>query len=100
MKYLKVILYAILGIMSIYLVSNFFFSEKFKVSTSIEIDSSPFIVYDQINNFENLENWDPWLDTDTTIRMTLSDTPYGIDASRTWQSENSILPSHSSYEDG
>lgn len=89
MKYLKVILYALLGIMSIYLVSNFFFSEKFKVSTSIEIDSSPFIVYDQINNFENWENWDPWLDTDTTIRMTLSDTPYGIDASRTWQSENS-----------
>jgi effector-binding domain-containing protein len=89
MKYLKVIIYALLGIMSIYLISNFFFSERFKVSTSIEIDTSPFIVFDQINNFENWENWDPWLETDTTIQMKISDIPYGVGANRLWKSKNS-----------
>ena len=73
MKFLKIILYTLLGIMFIYLISNLFFSEKFKVFTSIEIDSSPYIVYDQINNFENWENWDPWIETDTTIKMSISD---------------------------
>ena len=89
MKFLKIILYSLLGIMFIYLISNLFFSEKFKVSTSIDIDSSPYIVYDQINNFENWENWDPWIETDTTIKMSISDITYGVGAYRTWDSENS-----------
>lgn len=89
MKFLKITLYALLGIMTIYLVSNLFFEKEFKVSTSIEIDSSPYIVYDQINNFNNWQNWDPWLNTDTTIKMTMSDITNGIGAIRTWQSENS-----------
>ena len=58
------------------------------MSTSIEIDSSPYIVYDQINNFENWENWDPWIETDTTIKMNISDT-HGVGSYRIWNSENS-----------
>ena len=89
MKFLKTILYALLGIMFMYLISNLFISEKFKVYTSIDIDSSPYIVYDQINNFENWENWDPWIETDTTIKMSISDITYGVGAHRIWNSENS-----------
>ena len=89
MKFLKIILYALLGIMFIYLISNLFFSEKFKVSTSINIDSSPYIVYDQINNFENWENWDPWIETDTTIKISISEITYDVGAYRIWNSENS-----------
>jgi len=89
MKFLKTIIYILLGIMFVYLMSNLFFSEKFKVSTSMDINSSPFIVYDQINNFENWQNWDPWIDTDTTIKMTISDVSYGVGANRIWNSKNS-----------
>jgi effector-binding domain-containing protein len=89
MKILKITIYALLGILSIYLVSNLFFEKEFKVSTSIDIDSSPYIVYDQINNFENWENWDPWIETDTTIKMIISDLTYGVGAYRIWNSENS-----------
>ena len=89
MKFLKIILYTLLGIMFIYLISNLFFSEKFKVFTSIEINSSPYIVYDQINNFENWENWDPWIETDTSIKMSISDISYSVGAYRIWNSENS-----------
>ncbi len=89
MKFLKIILYALLGIMFIYIISNLFFNEKIKVSTSINIDSSPYIVYDQINNFENWENWDPWIETDTTIIMSFSDITYDVGAYRIWNSENS-----------
>ena len=89
MKFLKTIIYILLGIIFVYLISNLFFSEKFKVSTSMDINSSPFIVYDQINNFENWQNWDPWIDTDTTIKMTISDVSYGVGAYRIWDSKNS-----------
>ena len=89
MKFLKIIIYSLLGILSVYLVSNFFFDEKFKVSTSIEIESSPFIVYEQINNFDNWVHWDPWLNTDTTIVMSYSEQSSGVGASRSWDSEHS-----------
>lgn len=89
MKFLKIIIYSLAGILSIYLLSNFFFSENFNVSTSVEIDSSPFIVYEQINNFDNWEHWDPWLGTDSTIEMTYSEFTSGVGASRSWESENS-----------
>lgn len=89
MKLLKIIIYSLFGILSIYLISNFFFSEKFKVSTSVEINSSPFIVYEQINNFNNWPNWDPWLNTDNSIKMTYSDESSGVGANRSWESENS-----------
>jgi len=89
MKFVKIILYALLGILSLYLVANFFFDRKFEVQTSIEIESSPFIVYNQINDFSNWENWDPWLSTDTSIKMTHSELTDMIGASRKWESDNS-----------
>ncbi len=89
MKFIKSILYALLGILTIYLIANFFFDREFEVETSIEIDSSPFIVYNQISDFSNWENWDPWLSTDTTIKTSLSPKPYEVGAVRQWKSENS-----------
>ena len=89
MKFIKSILYALLGILTIYLIANFFFDRKFEEETSVEIDSSPFIVYNQISDFSNWENWDPWLSTDTTIETTLSPKTYEVGAFRQWKSENS-----------
>jgi effector-binding domain-containing protein len=89
MKLIKSILYSLLGILTIYLIANFFFDRKFEVETSVEIDSSPFIVYNQISDFSNWKNWDPWLTTDTTIETTLSPKPYEVGAFRQWKSENS-----------
>ena len=71
MKSLKIITYALFGIITSFLLSNFFFNEKFKIITSVNINSSPFIIYDQINNFKNWENWDPWLIKDT-IKINIS----------------------------
>lgn len=89
MKFIKILLYSLLGILSIYLFSNFFFDKEFEVKTSLEIDTSPFIVYNQINDFKNWQNWDPWLSTDTTIKTTISSVSNEVGASRKWQSENS-----------
>ena len=89
MKSLKIITYALFGIITTFLLSNFFFNEKFKIITSVNIKSSPFIIYDQINNFKNWENWDPWLIKDTTIKINISNKTFGVGAYRTWESENS-----------
>ena len=89
MKLLKITSFSLLGILSVFFISNLFFNENFKVSTSIEIDSSPFIVYDQINNFKNWSNWDPWIETDTTIIFHFSQISFDKGAYRTWKSNNS-----------
>ena len=89
MKLLKITSFSLLGILSVFFISNLFFNKNFKVSTSIEIDSSPFIVYDQINNFKNWSNWDPWIETDTTIIFHFSEISFDKGAYRTWKSNNS-----------
>lgn len=89
MKFIKIILFSLLGILFIFLTSNLFFSKNFKLSTNIEINSSPLIVYEQINNFKNWANWDPWLETDTTITFKISSVSFDVGAHRTWNSKNS-----------
>lgn len=89
MKIIKSILYALLGIMSIYVISNFFFDDSFSVESSTTIDSSPYVVYSQIENFENWTNWDPWMKTDTTVSIELSESTNEVGAIRKWRSDHS-----------
>ena len=89
MKILRIVLFALLGIMMAFLVSNFFFDKSFKVQSSIEIKSSPFVVFNQIENFENWPNWDPWMAADSTVVITLAENVSQQGAIRQWKSEHS-----------
>ena len=88
MKFIKPILYALLGIMFIYFISNLFFDQKFEIETSIEIESSPYVVYEQISNFENWVNWNPWVTKDTSLEMSYSNPSFDVGAYMNWKSQN------------
>jgi effector-binding domain-containing protein len=88
MKYIKSILFALFGIMFIYVISNLFFDPQFEVESSIEIESSPYVVYEQICNFEHWANWSPWTTSDTSIEMTYSNPSFDVGAYMNWQSQN------------
>ncbi len=89
MKILKIILFSLIGIMFAFVVSNLFFDASFSVDSSIKINSSPFVVYEQVENFEQWPNWDPWMAVDTTVTISLSDNVRDIGATRHWTSNNS-----------
>ena len=89
MKTIKFIFFFFLGLVSLYICSNFFFSKEFNISRSIIIDTSPYIAFDQINDFKNWENWDPWIKNDSTLSISYGDITSGVGASRCWTSVNS-----------
>lgn len=89
MKILKILLFSLLGAISIYIVVNLFFEDKFEVERSIEINTSPIVVFEQINNFKNWESWDPWLQNEPSMKLQYNEIPSGVGAMKMWQSENS-----------
>jgi len=89
MKILKILIFSLLGIISLYVVANLLFSDKFEAEKSIEINASPIVVFEQINNFKNWENWDPWLQKEPSMKLQYNEISSGIGAIKTWQSNNS-----------
>ena len=89
MKILKKILFALLGFISLYVIANVFFPKKFEVEKSIYINTSPILVFEQVNNFKNWENWDPWLQKEPLMKLDYNEIASGIGAVKMWQSENS-----------
>lgn len=87
MKVLKIFLYAILGILALYLLACIVLPDRFEVSRSIEIDADPTIVFNQVNNFTNWDNWEVWSEMDSTMSYSFGDRTYGVGASRSWTSE-------------
>lgn len=88
MKTLKKILFALIGVISLYLVANFFFSDKFEVEKSVKINATPLVVFEQVNNFKNWENWDPWLKNEPSMKLNYNQISSGVGAVKMWQSEN------------
>lgn len=90
MKILKFILFALIGIMFTFLVSNFFFDKAFNVQSSVKIKTSPYVVFDQVENFENWPNWDPWMAADSTVVISLDNNNVNKEgAVRKWNSDHS-----------
>ena len=42
------------------------------------------VVFKNINDFKNWENWNPWYELDSTIVLSLSEITSGISASYAW----------------
>jgi effector-binding domain-containing protein len=89
MKILKILFFSLLGFLSLYTLSNLFFADKFEVERSIEIKTTPILVFEQINNFKNWESWDPWLQKEPTMKLQYNEISSGVGAIKTWQSKNS-----------
>lgn len=88
MKILKILSFSLLGVISLYITSNLFFSDKFEVEKSIEINTSPTLVFEQINNFKNWEKWDPWLQEESSMELEYNEIVSGVGAIKKWKSDN------------
>ena len=89
MRFLKFIFFALLGFVGLYFIACAFMPDRFEVSRSIEIDASPFLVFEQVNDFKNWQNWEPWAKRDSTIVNTNGEITAGVGAYREWASEQS-----------
>jgi effector-binding domain-containing protein len=89
MKILKFIFFALLGFVGLYLLACAFMPNRFEVERSMNIEASPYVVFDQVNDFKNWDNWDPWGERDSSIVTTYGEVTAGLGASRAWTSAQS-----------
>lgn len=88
MRVFKFFFFAIVGFVGIYLLACAFMPTKFEVSRDIKINANPLIVFNQVNDFQNWNNWEPWAEMDTSIVNTYGDVTAGKGAYREWTAEN------------
>ncbi len=75
MKLLKVVIYAIVGIVTLFLIVALFLPSHVRVERSIVIEKPTATVYNLIIDFSNYEKWNPWSKTDPEAEGTLEGLP-------------------------
>ena len=87
MKVLKIILYVISGIIVLFLVAALFFPSEYRIEQSMAINAPDSLIWAQISDFENRENWDPWNSMDPSATQEISDPSSGVGAEYSWNGE-------------
>lgn len=72
-KFLAILLFVGIGIV----ITGLFLPDKFKSVKKLQIDVSPVIVFDQINNLKKWEGWFPWFTDDTSLSANYSELSKG-----------------------
>lgn len=88
MKIIKVLLAIFGGVVAIFLIIGVFLSNHAELERSIIIEVAPSKVYNEVNQFDHLEMWSPWVQMDPEAIYEFPGPPSGVGAKYTWISEN------------
>lgn len=86
MKALKIIL-IIVGIFILLILAGFFFPGKITIERSLTMKAPVEMIYDQVNNLRNWEQWSPWHKIDTAMKLKYN-IPMGVGGSYEWTSDH------------
>lgn len=75
MKFLKVFLIVVVILIAIILIGSLFLPKNYAVSRSINIAAKDTIVYKNIADFNNFQQWNPWYKMEPNVKTTISGTP-------------------------
>jgi effector-binding domain-containing protein len=87
MKFLKWILYVVLGILALIFVIAAFLPGKKVLSTSIVINTFPRPIYGIVNNLKSSEQWSPFREADPKMISEFSGPESGVGAKQIWKSK-------------
>lgn len=88
MKILKTIGIVLLCIIILAVVVAYLLPRHVHVERSATIPASPEVVFNQVNNLKNWEEWSPWHDIDQDMEIVYSGPEMGAGASYSWFSSN------------
>lgn len=89
MKVLLKLFYFLLALLIVVLMAGLFLPKESHIESAVTITAPIEIVFDQVYDFRNWENWSPWLDADSTMIFEYGDQTAGIGATYSWTSEHS-----------
>jgi uncharacterized protein YndB with AHSA1/START domain/effector-binding domain-containing protein len=85
LKYLGFFLLAVVIILSIYVAVS---EGNYNIKRSRVIKAPVEVVFENVNDFKNWENWSPWFEMDPTIVTSYPDTTSGVGASYSWKGKD------------
>ncbi|MEM1318759.1 MAG: SRPBCC family protein [Bacteroidota bacterium] len=85
---LKKILFGLGGVAALLLLGSLALPSKLHVERSIIVNASPDLVFDQVNDLQNLVKWMPYLRIDRTTKLAFGSKVRGQGASYKWESTN------------
>ncbi|MEY2924172.1 MAG: hypothetical protein RLZZ337_720 [Bacteroidota bacterium] len=88
MKILKVILYFILILIGTLLLAALFAPGTKVIERQTEINAPLGAVFNQVANFENWQNWDPWFKLDTAQQRNYTGKQGDVEYGYSWTSDN------------
>ncbi len=87
MKYLKYPLIILGGIILLYIALCLVGTKDLSMSESIDINASPAVVFNLVNNLQKTESWNAWTLSDTTNIATYNEISEGVGASSQWSGD-------------
>ena len=88
MRVLKIVGYIVVIFLFLWVIVAFLSPKEIKTTQSITINTTPYVVFDQVNNLEQWNNWSPWIMRDPDMEQELSENSIGIGAIVRWKSES------------
>lgn len=87
MRILQNIFFGIIALIAAMVVLSFFLPEKYTVEKSIHINAPVEIVFQQINDLRNWEDWSYFANLDSNWKTDFGNWTFGKDAALRWESD-------------
>ncbi len=84
MKILKILLYIILGLGSMWMILGLFAKKDYHIERSMEIDAPKDLIYEHVRYFKNFESWSPWAKLDPKMKTSITENDGTVGAVYTW----------------
>jgi hypothetical protein len=88
MKILKIIGFFLAGIVLIAVLYGSMQPSKGEMDRSIIINTGPELIYSEISNFKNFNNWSPWFTIDPETKYDYEGPETGVGAKMSWISDH------------
>ena len=89
MRVLKLAVLILLALVVVVVGIGSLLPKDFAVERSVEMSTSPEVVFDRVNSLRTWDAWSPWIARDLSIVNTYSGPEVGVGATVTWTSEKS-----------
>lgn len=87
---MKILKYALLALLLIFLLLFFMAPKEMKVSKSTTINAPASLVFDQLKSLKNMDKWSPWNEMDPNAKKTYEGTDGAVGSINTWEGNENM----------
>ena len=86
---MRILLKTLLLLWLLIVAVGYFLPNQYQVSRTLVINANTQSIHAYTEDLKHWQNWQPWLDSDPTVKVTLGEISKGVDAFQRWTSDSS-----------